>query len=75
MNNQQIKAFWKIAEDFPSRNGLFLVAFQDRQGNFDIADCDVWEFLGGEWRSLPDSRVRDSVVGLPTYYLDLPMPK
>lgn len=75
MNNQQVKGFWKIAEDFPAMEGLFLVVFPDSSGNFSITDCDVWEFSDGEWVSLPDSRFDDGEVGLPSYYLDLPMPK
>jgi hypothetical protein len=75
MNNQQVKGFWKITEDFPSREGPYLVAFPDRSGNYRILDCDVWQFSNGEWLSLGDSRFVEEVVGLPSYYLDLPMPK
>jgi hypothetical protein len=52
-----------------------LVAFSNRSGEYSILDCDVWEFSDGEWLSLDDSRFVEEVVGLPSYYLDLPMPK
>jgi hypothetical protein len=52
-----------------------LVAFSDRSGDFQMSNCDVWHFKSGEWHSLSDSRFSEEEVGLPTYYIDLPMPK
>lgn len=75
MNNQIVKAFWKIAEDYPAADGTYIVAFPDRSGDYNLADCDVWEFNHGQWESLPDSRFLEEEMGLPTYYIDLPMPK
>lgn len=75
MNNQVAKGLWKIAEDYPSVDREYLVAFPDRDGKYYLVDCDVWEFRGGVWQSLPDSRFTEGEVGMPGYYIDLPMPK
>ena len=75
MNNQIAKGFWKIAEDSPPVDREYLVSFPDRSGNYNLIDCDIWQFKSGEWLSLPDSRFLEEEVGLPTYYIDLPMPK
>lgn len=75
MNNQIVKGFWKIAEDYPSADGPYLVAFPDRSGDYNLIDCDVWEFKSGQWLSLSDSRFVEEEIGLPAYYIDLPMPR
>jgi hypothetical protein len=75
MNSQIVKGFWKIAEDYPTTDKDYLVAFPANDGTFSMVDCDVWEFRSGEWLSLPDSRFQEQEVGLPTYYIDLPMPR
>lgn len=75
MNNQLAKGFWKIAEDYPTVDKDYIVVFQASDGVFSSSDCDVWEFKSGEWRSLPDSRFIEEEVGLPSYYIDLTMPK
>jgi hypothetical protein len=75
MNNQIAKGFWKIAEDSPPVDKEYLVAFSDRSGDFQVSNCDVWLFKSGEWHSLSDSRFSEEEVGLPAYYIDLPMPK
>jgi len=75
MNNQIVKGFWKIAEDSPSQDKEYIVVFPDSSGMYSTFDCDVWEFRSGEWRSLPNSRFLEEEVGLPTFYIDLPMPK
>ncbi len=74
MNNQIVKGFWKIAEDYPTVDKEYIVVFPDRGGNYDVVDCDVWEFRSGEWLSLPSSRFLEEEVGFPGYYIDLPMP-
>ena len=75
MNNQIAKGFWKIAEDYPTVDREYIVAFPARDGTYDVTDCDIWRFKSGEWRSLSDSRFVEEEVGMPGYYIDLPMPK
>lgn len=75
MNNQLVKGFWRIAEDYPSVDKEYLVAFPNRAGTYEVSDFDVWLFHSGEWVSLPESRFTESEVGLPSYYIDLPGPK
>ena len=75
MNKQIAKGFWKIAEDYPTTDGVYFVAFPARDGEYYTADCDVWRFKSGEWFSLPDSRFVEEEVGVPGYYLDISMPK
>jgi hypothetical protein len=75
MNNQQVKGFWKMAEDYPTVDGPYIVVFPNCGVTYETADCDVWEFSSGEWRSLPDSRFFEEEVGFPNFYLELPMPK
>lgn len=75
MNNQIAKGFWKIAEDYPTQDGPYIVAFAGDDNTYNIVDCDVWEFSSGSWYSLSDSRFQESEVGFPSYYIDLSMPK
>jgi hypothetical protein len=75
MNNQIAKALWKIAEDYPGVDREYIVVFPDRDGKCNTLDCDVWEFRGGVWQSLSDSRFTEEEVGMPKFYIDLPMPR
>jgi hypothetical protein len=75
MNNQIAKGFWKIAEDYPTKDGCYIVALPASDGSYYTEDCDVWEFRSGAWYSLPDSRFQDEEVGFPDFYLEVPMPR
>jgi hypothetical protein len=69
MNNQSIRATWKLMEDYPSRDGYYLVAFENSDGEFDLLDTEVWEF-DGTWYSVDGTR-----DDFPSFYIDLAMPK
>lgn len=70
MNSQFFKTCWKITEDFPTRDGYYLVAFENSSGGFDLTDCEVWSFELGTW--CPKRSFRGK---FPSFYVDLPMPK
>lgn len=67
MNNQSVRATWKLIEDYPSKDGFYIVAFENSSGEFDTANCEIWEFVSGSW----DAEDND----FPVFYLDnLTMP-
>lgn len=68
MNNQSIRSTWKMMEDYPTKDGFYLVAFENSFGDFDVASTEVWEFEGGTWFPVKDDGL------FPTFYIDLPMP-
>lgn len=74
MNNQSIRGIWKLLEDFPTRNGQYLVAFRGSDGEFSILDTEVWDF-SGSWAPYLSESYNDYTGEYPVYYLDLVMPK
>lgn len=70
MNNQSIRANWKLIEDYPTRDDFYLVAFENSSGEFDLVDCEIWEFSSGSWYPI-DGEARE----FPTFYIDIPMPR
>lgn len=70
MNNQSIRATWKLIEDYPARDGFYLVAFENSSGEFELIDSEVWEFSSGSWYSV-DGKTNE----FPTFYIDIPMPR
>jgi hypothetical protein len=70
MNNQSIRATWKLIEDYPTKDGFYLVAFENSSGDFELIDCEVWEFSAGSWYSVDGEE--DS---FPMFYTDIPMPR
>lgn len=71
MNNQYVRANWKLIEDFPPKDGHYLVAFENSSGEFVMEDCEVWEFRSTEWLVANNS----SNESFPSFYIDLTMPK
>lgn len=74
MNNQSIRGIWKLLEDFPTKDGRYLVAFMGSDGEFNILDTEVWEFLGS-WAPYASGSQYEYKGEYPVYYLDLVMPK
>lgn len=70
MNNQSIRATWKLIEDYPSKDGFYLVSFENSSGEFELIDCKVWEFSSGSWYSLDEEDEE-----FPSFYIDVPMPR
>jgi len=69
MTKQQIKANWHILEDFPPRDGEYVVCFLTSSGTYGWPD--IWEYTSRNgW---------EPVIGLheehPTHWCDLPMPR
>lgn len=69
MNNQSIRATWKLIEDYPTKDGFYLVAFENSSGEFELLDCAIWEFAENSWFSLDDDD------RFPVFYTDVPMPR
>jgi hypothetical protein len=70
LTKQQVKANWHILEDYPPRDGDYVVCFQTDDGSY--GDLDIWTFnLKNGWEPLfgytPD--------GEPTHWCDLPLPR
>lgn len=68
MNNQSVTASWKLLEDFPTRDGDYIVAFRTTEG---YGYYEPWEFVKGEWFACLDT---DSLE-TPSYWIDIPPPK
>ena len=68
LTRQNIKADWKILEDYPTKDGDYVVVFRTDDG---YGDLDVWTFYKGSWEPLhgytPD--------GVPAFWVELPMPR
>ena len=70
LTKQMVHAYWHILEDYPSKDGEYVVVFQTDTGDYGWPD--VWEFTAREgWQPL---------FGLdhesqPTHWCNLPMPK
>ena len=48
MTKQQVKANWLILEDYPTRDGEYVVCFLTDEGTYDWPD--IWEFTEkGGW--------------------------
>ena len=69
LTKQLVKANWHIVEDFPPRDGDYVVCFQTDDGSY--GEPDIWTFSRGTWEPVfgytPD--------GEPTHWLDLPYPR
>jgi hypothetical protein len=70
LTKQLVKANWHIIEDFPPRDGDYVVCFQTDDGGY--GDLDIWTFdIKTGWEPLfgytPD--------GEPTHWCDLPLPR
>ena len=70
LTKQLVKANWHIIEDYPPRDGDYVVCFQTADGSY--GDLDIWTFnVKMGWEPLfgytPD--------GEPAFWIDLPMPK
>ena len=67
---QQAMGYWKILEDFPPRDGEFLVVFQTEDGSYGYPE--IWEFTAkNSWQPVFGDDASDS----PVYYLDIPPPQ
>jgi hypothetical protein len=70
LTKQMVHAYWHILEDYPTKDGEYVVCFHTDDGTFGYPD--VWEFSARDgWQPL---------FGLshetqPTHWCNLPMPK
>ena len=68
LTKQQIKADWRIVEDFPPRDGQYLVCFLD-DDTLKYTDYDLWWFIRGEWLPL-----EGTIYETPAFWIDVPSP-
>lgn len=67
---QQVKAYWRIIEDFPKKDGEYLVCFL--KDNNDYGWPDIWEYTTREgWEPL----FGQNHANQPTHWCELPMPR
>jgi len=64
----QVKADWRIIEDFPPRDGQYLVCFLD-DDTLKYTDYDLWWFIRGEW-----SPLEGATYETPAFWIDVPSP-
>ncbi|ATW62814.1 hypothetical protein SCBWM1_gp130 [Synechococcus phage S-CBWM1] len=64
MNNQSFQIHWKLALDFPPRDGKYLVCFLLRDGTY--GDPEYMNFRNGEWECFEED--------YPEFWTDLPLP-
>lgn len=64
MNNQTFNIHWRIAEDYPTADGEYLVCFMGKDGQYGWPD--FMDFRDGEWK------VGD--LEFPSYWTSVPMP-
>ena len=70
LTKQMVHAHWMILEDYPTKDGDYVVCFQTDDGTYGWPD--VWEFTARVgWQPLfgQDHDVQ------PTHWCNLPMPK
>lgn len=66
---QQVKAYWRILEDYPTRDGEYVVCYQKDSGEYGWPD--IWEFTAKNGWSPMFSE--DNLQ--PTHWCELPMPR
>jgi hypothetical protein len=65
MNNQTFHIHWRLAEDYPSADGEYLVCSLLRDGSY--GNTDFMEFTKGEW-------VVEEGQDYPSYWVHVPLP-
>lgn len=67
---QQATGYWKILEDYPSRDGEFLVVYKTEKGSYGYPE--IWEFTAKTgWQPV----LSDDFAESPVYYLDIQPPQ
>jgi len=70
LTKQMVHAYWMILEDYPSKDGEYVVCFQIDDGRYDW--LDVWEFTARDgWQPL----LVLTHDNQPTHWCNLPMPR
>jgi hypothetical protein len=70
LTKQMVHAHWMILEDYPSKDGEYVVCFQTDNGTYGW--LDVWEFTAREgWQPLLGLNHEDQ----PAFWCNLPLPK
>lgn len=66
---QQVKAYWRILEDFPTKDGEYVVCFLKDNGDYGWPE--IWEFSSREgWNPVfGEGNVQ------PSHWCELPMPR
>ncbi len=70
LTKQLVHAHWMILEDYPPKDGEYVVCFLTSDGTYGWPD--VWEFSSRDgWQPLFGTDHNDQ----PTHWCNLPMPK
>ena len=70
MTRQMVHAHWMILEDYPTKDGEYVVCFQKDNGDYGWPD--IWEFTQRNgWEPLFGT----DHASQPTHWCNLPMPK
>jgi hypothetical protein len=70
MTKQQVKANWLILEDYPTRDGEYVVCFLTDEGTYNWPD--IWYFhVKTGWVPVYGQEHESQ----PTHWCDLPMPR
>jgi hypothetical protein len=70
MTKQMVHAHWMILEDYPSKDGEYVVCFLTSDGEYGYPD--IWEFTARDgWQPVFGTDHNDQ----PTHWCNLPMPK
>jgi hypothetical protein len=64
-----VHAYWHILEDYPPKDGEYVVCFLTDNGEYGWPD--IWSFERGEWQPCLGLNHDDQ----PTHWCNLPMPK
>jgi len=68
---QMVHAHWLILEDYPPRDGEYVVAFETDDGSYGW--LDIWEFTAVDgWVPILDFAAHTQQ---PVFWCNLPMPK
>lgn len=68
-NGTMVKAYWHIAEDYPTREGEYVVTIENSEGEIYL---DVWEFTNADgWLPL----ITSAGASYPKHWCDLPVPQ
>jgi hypothetical protein len=70
LTKQLVHANWHILEDWPKKDGEYIVCFLKDDGDYGWPE--IWEFTArGGWEPLTDQDHEDQ----PSHWCDLPMPR
>lgn len=70
LTKEQVKATWRILEDYPTRDSEYVVCFLTEDGNYGYPDIWLYTQRNG-WEPVFGQDHADQ----PTHWCELPMPR